>query len=140
MSEPRRLSQRTHAVLARNLLQEKAERAAAKKANRRPAAATKSTDEEPVFAEMAAMDEPTYQERLLNIARLVNMVDVAITDYGEADVEIHDVQNDEYKEQLGKTREKYERASQEICNVIADLKESELDERRRQELVNKQNN
>ena len=138
MSEPRRLSQRTHAVLARNLLQEKAERAAAKKANRRPAAATESTNEEPVFAEMAAMDEPTYQERLLNIARLVNMVDVAITDYGEADVEIHDVQNEEYKEQLGKTREKYEHASQEICNVIADLKESELDERRKQELVNKQ--
>ena len=124
--------------MARNLLQEKAERAAAKKANRRRAAATESTNEEPVFVEMAAMDEPTYQERLLKIASLVNMVDVAITDYGERDVEIHDVKNDEYKDQLGKTRERYERASQEICILIADLKESDLDERRKQELANKQ--
>ena len=104
MSEPRR-SQRIHAVLARTLLEEKAERAAAKKANRRRAAATESMNEEPVFVEMAAMDEPTYQERLLKIASRINMVDVAIADYREKDVEIHNVRNDEYKEQLAKARE-----------------------------------
>ena len=124
--------------MARTLHEEKAERAAAKKANRRRAAATESMNEGPVFIEMAAMDEPTYQERLLKIASLVNMVDVAITDYGEKDVEIHDVRNDEYKDQLGKARKRYERASQEICILIADLKESDLDEQRKKELAEKQ--
>merc|ERR1712105_576845 len=66
------------------------------------------------------------------------MVDVAITDYGEKDVEIHNVRNDEYKDQLGKARERYERASQEICILIADLKESDLDEQRKKELADKQ--
>ena len=102
MSEPRRVSQRTHVVLARRQREEKAKEVAAKKGKRKPVAASKSTDEEIVFAEtsepcvdgvnrgsnvdtreMAAMDEATYQDKLSNIARLVNMVDVAITDYGE---------------------------------------------------------
>merc|ERR1712105_327978 len=124
MSEPRR-SQRIHTVLARTLHEEKAERAAAKKANRRRAVATESINEEPVFVDMAAMDNPVYQERLLKIASLINMVDVAIADYGEGDVEIHDIRNDLHKEELKKACEAYVLASQEICILTADLKQSD---------------
>ena len=146
MSDQRRVSQRTQAVLARRRLEEKAKKVAAKKGNKRPVAASRSTDEETVFAEipepcvdgvnrgsnadtreMAAMDEAVYQDKVSNIAKLVNMVDVAITDYGEGDVELHDVVSEEYKTQLGYTREKYEKPTEEICNVMADLKDSELD-------------
>merc|ERR1712074_30644 len=84
------------------------------------------------------MDEDVYQGKVSNIAKLVNMVDVAITDYGEGDVELHDVVSEEHKRQLGYTREKYERAQEEICNVMADLKDSKLDLQRRQELANTQ--
>ena len=106
MSEPRR-SQRIHTVLAQILHKEKAERTVAKKANRRRAVATESTNEEPVFVDMAAMDDPMYQERLVKIASLIHLVDVAIADYREADVEIHDVRYDLHKEELKKAREAY---------------------------------
>ena len=110
MSEPRR-SQRVHTVLARTLSEEKAEQTVARKANRRRAVATESTNEEPVFVDMAAMDDPTYQERLVKIASLIHLVDVAIAGYGEADVELHDVRYDLHKEDLKKAHEAYVNAS-----------------------------
>merc|ERR1712105_390358 len=137
MSEPRR-SQRIHTVLARTLHEEKAERTVAKKANRRRAVATESINEEPAFVDMAAMDDPAYQERLVKIASLIHLVDVAIADYGETDVEIHDVRNDLHKEELKKAREVYVSASQEICFLMAELNESDVDEQRKKELVGKQ--
>merc|ERR1712105_31752 len=137
MSEPRR-SQRIHTVLARTLHEEKAERTVAKKANRRRAVATESINEEPAFVDMAAMDDPAYQERLVKIASLIHLVDVAIADYGETDVEIHDVRNDLHKEELKKACEAYVSASQEICILMAELNESDVDEQRKKELVGKQ--
>merc|ERR1712105_128896 len=137
MSEPRR-SQRIHTVLARTLHEEKAEQTVARKANRRHAVATESTNEEPVFVDMAAMDDPAYQERLVKIASLIHLVDVAIADYRETDVEIHDVRNDLHKEELKKAREAYVSASQEICILMAELNESDVDEQRKKELLEKQ--
>ena len=124
--------------MARTLSEEKAEQTNAKKANRRRAVATESTNEEPVFVDMAAIDDPTYQERLVKIASLIHLVDVAIADYGEVDVEIHDVRYDLHKEELMKAREAYVNASQEICALTAELNESEVDEQGEKELAEKQ--
>ena len=76
--------------------------------------------------------------KMVNIVKLVQMVDVAISDYTEEDVEFHDVANGEHLRQLQRVRDKYDRTQEEICFVIAELKDSEVDKQRKQDLAHTQ--
>ena len=63
------------------------------------------------------------------------MAEVAIDDYTEDDVELPDATNGEYLRQLESAHVKYDRAQEEICAVLSELKDSDIDKQRKQDLA-----
>ena len=80
-----------------------------------------------------------YEEKLIKVCMLVEIAKVAICDYMPGDVEIHDVKDGEFRRLLEGTRAKYEQAQAEICDVLARLKDSDVDKQRTRNLYFLQN-
>ena len=80
--------------------------------------------EDPEAAKMAEMEAAEYVKKRVNIVKQVQVVDLAINDYTDEDVEPYDVANGEHLRQLQRTRDKYDLAQGEICFVLAELKDS----------------
>ena len=71
------------------------------------------------------MEAADYDARMVDIAKLVRMADLAINFYTEEDVDIHDAIRGEHLKELAHTRERYDRAQEEICLALAHLNEAD---------------
>ena len=67
------------------------------------------------------MDAAEYDARMVDIAKLVRMAELAINFYTEEDVDIHDAMHGEHLVELRRTRDRYDRATEEICLTLARL-------------------
>ena len=85
-----------------------------------------------------SMEAHLYEEKLIKVRTLVEIAKVGIHDYMPSDVEIHDVKDGEYRRLLEGTYAKYEQAQAEICDVLARLKDSDVDKERTQNLYSLQ--
>ena len=84
---------------------------------------------------MAEMEAAEYDEKRVNIVKQVQVVDLAINDYTDEDVEPYDVVDGEHLRQLQRIHDKYDLAQGDIRLVLAELKDSEVDKKRKQDLA-----
>ena len=84
------------------------------------------------------MEAAEYVRKRVNVVVHVQMVDVAINGYSEQDVEPYDVLNEEHLRQLQRIRDKYDQAQGAIRRVLTELRNSEVDEKRKQDLTEMQ--
>ena len=71
------------------------------------------------------MDAAEYEDRMHSIAKLVRMAELAIDFYTEEDVDVHDAMRGEHLVELRRTRDRYDRATEEICLTLARLNGSD---------------
>ena len=68
--------------------------------------------EDPEAAKMAEMEAAEYDKKRVNVVKQVQVVDLAINDYTDEDVEPYDVANGEHLRKLQRIRDKYDLAQE----------------------------
>ena len=86
-------------------------------ANRAINSSEEDSCEDPEAAKMAEMDAAEYVKKRVNIVKQVLVVDLAINDYTDEDVEPYDVANGEHLRKLQRIRDKYDRAQGDIRRI-----------------------
>ena len=67
------------------------------------------------------MDAAELEARMVAIEKLVRMAEIAIDFYTVEDVDVHDAMRGEHLVELRRTRDRYDRATEEICLALARL-------------------
>ena len=71
------------------------------------------------------MDAAEYDASMRSIDKLVRMAELAIDFYTIEDVHIYDAIRGEHLVELRRTRDRYDKATEEICLVLARLNEDD---------------